>query len=54
MISQKDKEYYQKWYKANKEKKKKQTRAYYKEFKDFIRVKQHEAYLRRKAGGYYA
>lgn len=46
--------YYKRWYEANKEKKKAQVRAYRIENKEFIKVKQHQAYLRRKAEGYYA
>lgn len=46
--------YYKRWYEANKEKKKAQVRAYRQENKNFIKVKQHQAYLRRKAEGYYA
>ena len=57
-ITKTDKEfakiYYKRWYEANKEKKKAQVKAYREQCKDFIKVKQHEAYLRRKAEGYYA
>lgn len=50
----KEQQYYAKWYAANKEKKKAQVKAYREQFKDFIKIKQHQAYLRRKAEGYYA
>lgn len=50
----KEQQYYAKWYASNKEKKKAQVKAYREQFKDFIKVKQRQAYLRRKAEGYYA
>ncbi len=49
----KAKEYYAKWYAANKEKKKAQVKAYRTEFKEFVNEKQRQAYRRRKAEGYY-
>lgn len=48
-----EQENYARWYRRNREKKIAQVREYREKYADVISFKQHQAYLRRKAAGYY-
>lgn len=48
-----EQENYARWYRRNREKKIAYVRQYRDECADVIKFKQHQAYLRRKAEGYY-